>query len=621
MGKRDKLFWEKPLLALSGAAFLFLTTPAWIPGFCAAAAAAVLWCLAVWKLPVTGERIRRALSNQTVFALGIVVCSAFGCNFYNTWADSRILLRIANLLGLELEIFVLLCAAIGVLAAAPGVACVLSYFITSGLRDYRSRQAEGSAKGISAKKAVFLLFALYVLGISAILRANMYYQDDAGRAAYGYKHWDYFGRYLSTGLSTLVHMGNYLTDIAPLPQILAMLMMAVSGVLVLYLVYERTSFSLWELAAVVPLGLNPYFLECVSFRFDAPYMAVSVLAAIVPLLYRKKSTPVYIFASMLGILAVCTSYQSATGIFPMLTVLLALRMWNSGASLKEAAAFCLKSAVGYALGLLYFKLVIMRPADAGYVSNALPDAGELIPNTLENLGQYYSFVASDFKPYWLGLILLLAIGFVVVTVCASKKKRGQAFAMAAASLAVMTLLCFGIYPVLQDTLFAPRAMYGFGVLIAILGITAAEGCKNIPAKVPAIVLSWAFFVFSFTYGNALNLQEEYTEFRIQLLIEDLNGLEAFRDDTPVTVQVSGSIGKSPILSNMPQDYQMLNRLVPETFSGGDDLTQYRFFCYYDLRNVVTDDSTDLTELDLPVLLDGMYHTIRGEEDRILIELK
>ncbi len=611
--------WEKPLLALSGTAFVFLTTPAWIPGFAASAMAAVLLCLAVWKLPVSAAGIHQLLSRQEMLALGLIVASAFGCNFYNTWADSNILLRVAALLGMELEAFVVMLSVIGVLAATPAAGCVLSYYIGAAKADLRL--AKTGEKGIPMKRALLILFAVYVIGISAILRANLYYQDDAGRAAFGYKDWDYFGRYLSTGMSTLVHMGNYLADAAPMPQLLAMLIMACSAVLMLYIVYDRTTFSLWELAAVVPLGLNPYFLECISFRFDAPYMAVSVLAAVLPLLFRRRNPIAYLFVSGLGILSVCTSYQSATGVYPILVIFLALRMWNQGTSFKETLLFCLKSAAGYGLGLVYFKLVIMKPADAGYVSNALPAVKDLLPHAANNLKQYYSLVASDFQAFWLGLIGLMAVSFVVLSVIKSKQKKLPALAMTLAASAMMGLLCFGIYPFLADTLFAPRAMYGFGVLIVLLGIAAAEGSKGLSAKLPVAVLSWAFFVFSFIYGNVLNLQEEYTQFRIQLVIEDLNDMEAFVSGDPVTVQLAGKIGKTPILDNMPQDYNMLGRLVPETFGGGDDLTQYRFFCYYNLPNVHQDDSIDLRKQDLPILKDTMYHTIRGAEQFVLIELK
>ena len=620
--KEKRFFPEKGLLMLSGVAFLLLTVPAWVQGFVWCAVAAVLLCVAVWRLPVSQQKVRALLSNPAHAALSLAFNGALAVNFYHIWIDSQKMQRVAGALGMENGLFVPLCAAFFAIAAAPAAGCVISYYISAGQEDYRRTKGEtlrSRETGIPMGKALLILFTVFVVGISAILRANFYYMDDSPRAALGYKQWDCFSRYLSTALATLVHGGDYLVDAAPLPQMLAMLIMAVSGILMGYIFCERTTFSGWELAVLSILGLNPYFLGCVSFRFDAPYMAFSVLAAVVPLLYRN--TAAYVLASGLGILAVCTSYQAAAGIFPMLVVALALRMWNRGKSIREVGLFCLKSAAGYALGLLFFKLVIMIPADTNYVGNALPSAGELIPHFMRNLRSYYSLILSDFKPFWRIAAVLAAAAFCVRTVLDSRRRTLPAIAMTAVALILMGMMCFGLYPALASTVFAPRAMYGFGVLLTVFGMTAAEGKTRVPLKIPAVVLSWVFFVFSFTYGNALSVQKDYTDFRTQLVISDLQEVEAFRSDAPVTVQLSGSIGKAPVLWNMPQNYQMLNRLIPDTFGGGDDLTQYGFYCYYDLQNVVWNPDVDLREMDLPVLEDNMYHTIRGEGSYVLVELK
>lgn len=622
--KEKRFFPEKGLLMLSGVAFLLLTVPAWVQGFVWCGVAAVLLCVAVWRLPVSQQKVRALLSNPAHAALSLAFNGALAVNFYHIWIDSQKMQRVAGWLGMENGLFVPLCAAFFAIAAAPAAGCVISYYISAGQEDYYRTKAEtlrSGETGIPMGKALLILFAVFVVGISAILRANFYYMDDSPRAALGYKQWDYFSRYLSTALATLVHGGDYLADAAPLPQMLAMLIMAVSGILMGYIFCERTTFSGWELAVLSILGLNPYFLGCVSFRFDAPYMAFSVLAAVVPLLYRNRNTAAYVLVSGLGILAVCTSYQAAAGIFPMLVVALALRMWNRGESIREVGLFCLKSAAGYALGLIFFKLVIMIPADTNYVGNALPSAGELIPHFMRNLRSYYSLILSDFKPFWRIAAVLAAAAFCVRTVLDSRRRTLPAIAMTAVALILMGMMCFGLYPALASTVFAPRAMYGFGVLLTVFGMTAAEGKTRVPLKIPAVVLSWVFFVFSFTYGNALSVQKDYTDFRTQLVISDLQEVEAFRSDAPVTVQLSGSIGKAPVLWNMPQNYQMLNRLIPDTFGGGDDLTQYGFYCYYDLQNVVWNPDVDLRKMDLPVLEDNMYHTIRGEGSYVLVELK
>ena len=73
---------------------------------------------------------------------------------------------------------------------------------------------------------------------------------------------------------------------------------------------------------------------------------------------------------------------------------------------------------------------------------------------------------------------------------------------------------------------------------------------------------------------------------------------------------------------MPQDYQMLNRLVPTTFGGTDWYWQQEYFySYFGLKNVKWDVTKDLTTYDLPVIKDTMYHTIKGNDEYVLIELK
>lgn len=399
---------KKILFGISGVCFILMTMPAWIPGLCAATCACLVWGGLVWKLPLTSVLERDFWNITSLLSVGVVV--GVSCNFYNIWIDSRYVGSLADILHVPTEMFVYIVSVVVGIFAFPAVNWVLRYFTSVAEEDYLTQKCCDDKKiGISAKNAVLILFVVFLVAISSVLRANFYYQDDVSRGAYGYKQWDYFGRYLSTGMATVVHMGDYLTDIAPLPQLLAVCILAFSGVLVLYIVTGKTVYHGWELAAVVPLGLNPYFLECLSFRFDAPYMAISILASMLPLLYRKKSGISYIFASMLGCLAVCMSYQSATGVFPMLVMLLAVCAWNQR---RPFISFCLKSVVGYGAGLLYFKLIIMKPADAGYVSNSLPRVPELLPTFFENLIQYYRLVLSDFKGYWLGLVFLIAVGFV-----------------------------------------------------------------------------------------------------------------------------------------------------------------------------------------------------------------
>lgn len=610
--------------AASGSIFLLLITPAWGQGLLGCAVFAALLFFAVLHLPVQPERMKQLMFETEYLALAVVVNSAFGVNFYNSWIDSTAVGRVAGLMHTTPRILVCFCAAALVILAAPAVSGVLHYYISAAVDAYsRIPAGEKKAHRIGMGWSFVLLFVLHLLALCSLLRANFMYMDDLGRTAFGYKQWDYFSRYLSTALASYIHMGNYLADAAPLPQLIAMAFLCTSDILLLYVLYERKGFSLWELILVLPLGLNPYFLECISYRYDAPYMALSILCAVLPLLFRRRHPAAYMFACMLSILSICVGYQGATGVFPMLVVLLCAKLWNEGEQVGTILRFLVQSVCGYLAGLIFFKLVIMIPADAGYVSNTILGIRELIPGFLNNLGRYYSCVAADFKKLWLLLLGILLVGVVVDFVLHTRRKKWMAAAAALIALSFMAMLCFGIYPALANTVFFPRTMYGFGVFIAILGCVCAQDGDTIklPSKLAGLALSWAFVVFSLLYGNALYAQKTYTDFRIQMVIQDLNDLEAFTGDTPVTVQISGLIGQAPILQNMPRDGAILDRLVPETFGSAGDWANYGFYYYYNLHNVQWDQEADLTQMELPVLVDSMYHRIMGDNTHVLVVLK
>ncbi|GFI64528.1 hypothetical protein IMSAG185_00117 [Lachnospiraceae bacterium] len=623
-----KTLMAKAILLISGMAFLVLITSGRTPALVGCVVVAVLMGGVIFSgRRLTYERLKN-LGGPLHGALGLGLCSVLGFNFYDRWLDSRGVVILSGLFRMGQDKLTLVCTIAVVLASVPAVWAVLSFFVSQAAEELRAREESepspwANFRNIPMKKAFGILTVIYLLGISAILRANFNYIDDMGRVANGSRSWINYSRFLTEALSNFVHMDRYLTDVSPLPQLIAVLFLAAAGILLLYVVYERTCFSLWELIAVIPLGLNPYFLECISYKYDAPYMALSILGAILPFLYKKKNGAVWICASAIGTTIVCTTYQAAAGIYPMIVILLMFKMWCRKESAKKAGIFCLQSAAGFCLGLAFFKLILMNPVEATYGSGALASTkiGDLLQIIYYNLRHYYTLIGEDFKRFWILLVLVLAVGFLWTVVRFSGRNRILSAVLAVISLFLMGIICFGAYPALGKTLFAPRAMYGFGVLITLLGVCAVEGCGGTVFRAPSFLLSLAFFVFALTYGNALYSQKEYTDFRIRMVIEDMNDMEVFLSEEPVVVQVSGMIGYSPVIRNMPQNYSILNRLIPITFQGGWWWGQAGFYQYYDLKNVTRDPSVDLTAYDLPVLEEHMFHVIRGKDNYILIELK
>jgi len=469
-------------------------------------------------------------------------------------------------------------------------------------------------------KPFICIVIIFAIAITAIIRANIYYIDDAQRAAEGVAGWINFSRYVTEFLSTFIHCDTYLTDISPLPQLLAICIMAIAGVIVIYVYKGEKKFSVWDIIAIIPFGLSPYFLECLSYKYDAPYMALSVLVSVLPLLFRKKKKTIYSIIVILCTLIMCMTYQASSGIFLMISLLLFLKSWNEKEDFDENSNMLTLSIVSYMIGLIIFKIFIMQPAKT-YVSNQIFPLAELIPGTLGNLYKYFSTVVLDLKKEWLIIIGLMAVAFVYIFARDSKQKKYVAIPVTIIVLLLMAVLCFGMYPVLVRPSFVPRGMYGFGVFVSLIGVAIASAKKMYPGKIAVFALSWIFFVFAFTYGNALDVQDEYTKFRMNMVLQDLNELEVCNNGQTKVVQITGTIGQSPVLENMRQDYQILNKLVPMLFNGNWMWGNYYFLNYYDIQDFEIDRTKRLEREGLPILKDTMYHKIQGNDSFIWIRLK
>ena len=470
-------------------------------------------------------------------------------------------------------------------------------------------------------KPVLILSVIMMVSISAILLADYNYIDDVLRVNFGGRYFTTFGRYISEYLSIAIHADTYLTDVSPLTQILACCFVAASGAIVLHVITGKKEFTFWEYAAVLPLGLSPYFLQCLSYKFDSPYMAISILGSVAPLLWRNKDWKAYVAATVVGTLVMCTSYQASSGIFPLMVMVLCLKQWNEKEDFKQTLKFALISAGAYLVGLLIFRFGIYQASE----SYAGAETGEMgiLMTMARNLIQYYSMVVFDFKASWNVLVLLVGVSFLLVSVIVSKRNKLAAFGLTVLVMLMMILLCFGAFAFIESTLFEPRAMYGFGAMLAIMAVYIVNSGVFKAARVFCFALSWVFVSFAFTYGNALEEQKEYTDFRITSVIEDLKDWDEFTAENQFRLRITGAAGYAPVNDKNYLENNVLVRLIPPVFID----TRVSMFSgldmiyFYGFNNVSIDWQNNVEKEDLEVLTDNIYHTIWVGGDYIWVELK
>jgi len=477
-------------------------------------------------------------------------------------------------------------------------------------------------------KPSLILMGVYFLGILTIIRANVLYRDDIWRAADGFRGWFFgFSRHISEVLSIFVNADTVLTDISPLPQLLAILVLSFSSVLLVYIIGNK-KITVLRLLASIPLGISPYFLECLSYKFDAPYMALSILASIVPFLFvaRKK---VFLLISVLSLLVMCMTYQASSGIYMMIAVILCFQYWNSGEKpIKEVISFLGIAAFAFCFTMLFFRFFLMRPLNiqsAEYdISTEMLSLSHIVSGTLRNIKEYAMTINHDFGMIWKIGIAIVLLFFIIKSVCKSAQRKILSFFILIPVIVISFILSFGAYILLALPLFAPRALLGFGVFLAIICISIVSDYNKI-ASIVVLALNWCFLVFAFSYGNALADQARYTEFRITILLHDLSGLYPNSNTEDRPMLLCNSIDFTPVVKNIAKHYPVIERLVTKRLDL--DLANYYYMVRYfnfdrgTLAAMHNETLSDYNSLNLPIVFDSYYHTIKSDGERVLIIFK
>lgn len=615
MTKDASLFKAKALLWGSGTLFLLLATAGGRRSLPLAAVLSVGLLAVLCKLPLTRAGLKTELGfPYPVFAVLINAAAAY--SFYGKMRAEAGPQQWAAAWGLPLEPLLAVCGAVLAVLSVPFVACAIGW-AREELLAAPAQRLEAAAQGWPRKKAALALGLVYLVALLPLLRANFNYIDDLGRAYSGYDYFS-FNRHISDLLSHFVHAGSFLADISPLTQLLAVGLLVAASLILIEQFGEEDGISLRQLLAAVPLGLSPYYLQCLSYKYDSPYMALSVLAAVAPLLFRKKPWWLYAGSIAFCTLVLCMTYQASAGIFPMCVALLAWRQWCRKEPLKDTGVFIGLSAAGYLAGMGFFYAVIMTPVNS-YVSNSLAS----VPTILQNYRNYFALLLSDFKPSWLVLGAVLTVWFVAAGVRESRRPRLASLLVTLAAVCVLALLAFGLYPALEVPSTDPRGMYGVGVYLALVGLAnPARGKGRQVSWLLNAVLAWCFVVFACTYGNALAYQKEYIDFRTEEIVNSLAHVEAYYTCAEPTVHIEGSAGYAIAVENSAAGCGILKRLVPLYLYGDNTWGVRKFQAYYGLTLKYDDKySGDGDYTAWPVLDESAYHTIYGKDGYFVIELK
>ncbi|MDE1965340.1 MAG: glucosyltransferase domain-containing protein [Xanthomonadaceae bacterium] len=428
-------------------------------------------------------------------------------------------------------------------------------------------------------RAVFWrLAALLLLLLYPILRADRPYNDDLKRALLGRASWDSNGRPLTTLLMRALQAYDHtMVDIAPLSQVGAVLLLAWIGA---RLAVRHARATPWLAALLVfPLGAQPFFLENLSFRFDALSMALAVVLAAWPLLMPDGRKPWQ--RGVLCLFASLCLYQPATNVFLVFAL---LEVWQKQADGTAPAAWLRslgRRALQWLLAMGIYELVVGMHISGWVKRQAAPIRGlHELPLLGRNFVRFYSYVGDAFNGHWWSVfapvLLMLALAPVAIGL---RHARGRTpltaalLGLCALGMPLATLVAaLGPMLVLREPEIRSRVLIGVGALL-VAGLLAAHAWLSrwrSGARVSAAlagVLATSMLVIASAYGNAMAAQQRMECHVAARLADDLAALSAGH---PITaLQVSGSVGFAPLADHAAVEFPLLRSLVPVYLTEAD----------------------------------------------------
>lgn len=356
-------------------------------------------------------------------------------------------------------------------------------------------------KGYFTFKNYATLIAIYLLGYSSLLVANIYYADDHVRRLYGGMVFKGSGRWLTEYILVLWNFKDSMLDATPLFQLYAIFLLATLSLMLLAIFKIKQSYGALFAAAFV--GLFPLLYGNMVFSIDAPFMIASLIVAVFPFLWPQNKKTFWILSFIAGFLVLALYQLSFTAYYIVLVVLLIDNIADRNPGMIKPL---LIGAVLFGVGVVANKLFIPHMLEIGLVKTEIS----------------FFKVFVNLATFWKAAIHLLDVAnIVVVSICSlffiiaifrrSKMNLAVTALLALIACALIAVFMAGANIYLAE--FPEMRLRYYIVFNFGIGVLAIYGLKSnykIAGLANFVILMYLLNLTN-GYGNALKAKNNYRE--------------------------------------------------------------------------------------------------------------
>lgn len=368
---------------------------------------------------------------------------------------------------------------------------------------------------------VFFLFATLVYVLPLILADYPYYDDVWRQMVAGVSlepNWVGEGRLFTQLFYSALTFTNAAPAIFPLPLLIATLAIAWALTSFTCHFYQHPTFTCCLVS--LPLWYSPFFLQNLSYQYDGPTMALSVVAVIHAMIFNHSSRilfwliPAALIAVALGL------YQLSLNVFIGLCCLDLLRVAND-----KRAKVVWGELIGWRIAQLVLGLLIYRISAYPFMDHRRASLLDWSANPWQqiqlNILQVVENVSTLFHGglAWVFFGLLMGALGGVFKLASNVVARQEAMwhkcligLLCLLTLPLVTLLVSGVALLFRDFNAGARTLMGFSVLLVMLFYLSHLVLASINQWLALLLLVpvLAMLSLSFAYGRVLTVQKALT---------------------------------------------------------------------------------------------------------------
>ncbi|MFJ2712117.1 glucosyltransferase domain-containing protein [Pseudomonas sp. NPDC087346] len=474
------------------------------------------------------------------------------------------------------------------------------------------RMSDFLVRELGRRQVVLFFLCASMLYVLPLILADFPYIDDNWRRLAAGNAWAGQGRLFADWFYQALTFTDGAPDIFPLPLLLATLAMSLALTRLTFHYFAEPTLA----CCLVPLPLwyNPFLLQNLSYQYDGPIMALSLVAVIYAITFNGSTrvqrwlVPAFLLALAIGL------YQISLNVFLGLCAVELVRAIHHRQRWAKVRQMLGSKLAQLGLGMLIYSVTAFPFMEHSERSELLSWGSDPWLQSGINFARVLEKTALLFHGAyaWVFAVLVLCalVGFVRLSRQSQLRKTLLPSLVCLLALAALALLVPGITLLFRDFNEGARTLMGFGVLLLALFYLAhlalAPKCRRLPLLL--IIPLMATLSLSFAYGRVLTMQKTFATSALYSLGHDIAEHRELREAKRIYLAVTysdrwlvgaaGSFKRLPVLHYLLNvDYYMLAENLPS--AGVTNVVAER-----ERRN-----ATHVGYLGYPPLVESLYYRI------------